>query len=152
MSELPPLLRDQRKADEEHLKLLAVFHFVLASFAVLGILFLILHYTVMSTVMSNPDMWKNQKMPPNFDPKQVFGMLKWFYLFMASMFVLGGMANIVSGFCIRARRGRIFSLIIAGVNCFMVPFGTALGIFTFVVLLRDSVREVYQASTSNVEA
>jgi hypothetical protein len=144
MSELPPLLRDQRKTDVDHLKLLAVFHFVLAGFAVLGILFLLLHYTLMSTVMNNPDLWKNQKKPPDFDPKQFFAVFKWFYLFMGSMFLLGGIANLVSGFYLRAKRHRIFSLIVAGVDCFMFPFGTALGIFTFVVLLRDSVREVYE--------
>jgi len=39
----------------------------------------------------------------------------------------------------------MFSLIIAGINCVQFPFGTVLGVFTFVVLLRDSVRELYEA-------
>ncbi|PYV42168.1 MAG: hypothetical protein DMG06_14865 [Acidobacteria bacterium] len=30
MTELPPLLRDQRRIDAEHLKLLSIFHFVLS--------------------------------------------------------------------------------------------------------------------------
>jgi hypothetical protein len=146
MSELAPLLRDQRKIDVEHLKLLAVFHFVVAGLAVLGILFLFMHYAMMSTFMNNPDLWKNQK-KPDFDPKQFFDAFKWFYVFMGSMFLLNGIGNLISGFCIRARRHRIFSLIVAGVNCFLFPFGTALGVFTFVVLLRDSVKEAYEAST-----
>jgi hypothetical protein len=32
MSELPPLPRDQRKIDADHLNLLAIFHFVGAGF------------------------------------------------------------------------------------------------------------------------
>jgi hypothetical protein len=138
-------MRDQRKIDGEHLKLLAVFHFVMAGLAVAGILFLFLHYTVMSAVMNNPDLWKNQK-KPDVDPRAFFGIFKWFYLFMGSVFVLAGISNLVSGFFIRARRNRIFSLIVAGVNCVQFPFGTALGVFTFIVLLRDSVREVYESA------
>jgi hypothetical protein len=38
---LPPLPRDQRKIDADHLNLLAIFHFVGAGLAVLGILFLV---------------------------------------------------------------------------------------------------------------
>ncbi len=146
MTELPPLMRDQRKADAEHLKLLSIFHFVLAGLAVVGILFLFMHYIMMSTVMNDPAVWKNQKMPPNFDPRTFFDAFKWFYLFMGGMLVLGGIANLISGFFIRARRHRMFSLVIGGVNCLMFPFGTALGVFTFVVLLRDSVREAYEAA------
>ena len=43
MTELPPLLRDQRKIDTDHLRLLAVFHFVIAGLAIVGIGFLVLH-------------------------------------------------------------------------------------------------------------
>ena len=53
MNELPPSIRDPRKTDADHLKLLAVFHYVVAGFAVLGIGFLILHYTMMSHFMLN---------------------------------------------------------------------------------------------------
>jgi hypothetical protein len=34
-------------------------------------------------------------------------------------------------------------LIIAVLNCLQIPFGTALGVFTIIVLSRDSVRELY---------
>src|SRR6266481_1319847 len=37
----------------------------------------------------------------------------------------------------------IFSMVIGGLNCLQIPFGTALGIFTIMVLSRDSVRELY---------
>jgi hypothetical protein len=31
----------------------------------------------------------------------------------------------------------------AGVACMFMPFGTVLGVFTIVVLLRDSVKELF---------
>jgi hypothetical protein len=37
----------------------------------------------------------------------------------------------------------MFSLVIAGVQCMFAPFGTALGVFTIIVLTRDSVRRQY---------
>ena len=43
----------------------------------------------------------------------------------------------------RPRRARTFSLVMAGVNCLSVPLGTTLGVFTFIVLLRESVAAQY---------
>ena len=54
MSELPPLPRDQRKIDADHLNLLAIFHFVGAGLALLGIAFLVTHYAFMHAMLTNP--------------------------------------------------------------------------------------------------
>jgi hypothetical protein len=143
MSEPTPLLRDQKRTDADHLKLLAIFHFIFAGLAVVGLGFLALHYAVMHAVMGNPEMWKNQKGGP--PPVEFFAIFKWFYAFFGLLIVAGGLANLFSGWFIRQRKNRLFSLIVAGVNCLQVPFGTALGVCTFVVLLRDSVREAYAA-------
>jgi len=50
-----------------------------------------------------------------------------------------GILTILSGRAIASRRRRVFSLVMAGVNCVSFPFGTLLGVFTFIVLLRPSV-------------
>ena len=142
MSELPPLLRDQRKIDADHLKLLATFHFVGAGLTLLGLLFLIGHYAIFNAVFSNPKMWANQK---QFQPPaEFFAMLKWFYLAGGVWFVASGVLNLISGWCIRAKRNRTFSMVVAGINCLHLPLGTVLGVFTIIVLLRDSVRELYE--------
>jgi hypothetical protein len=41
------------------------------------------------------------------------------------------------------RKFRMFSLVVAGLDCVQIPFGTVLGVFTLVILLRDSVRDSY---------
>ena len=51
----------------------------------------------------------------------------------------------ISGFCLHARKHRTFSLIVGGVNFLHLPLGTVLGVFTIIVLIRDSVRELYEA-------
>lgn len=136
-------MRDQRKADADHLRLLAIFHFVLAGLAIVGLGFLLLHYAVMHTVITNPEMWKNQKGggPP---PEQFFVIFKWFYFFFGVVLIAGGLGNLISGLFIRQKKHWVFSLVVAGINCVQFPFGTVLGVFTFVVLLRDSVREIYE--------
>jgi len=143
MSELPPLPRDQRKIDADHLKLLAICHFVGAGLALLGILFLLAHYATFHAFFANPKMWENQKQSP--PPAEFFAIFKWFYLVFAVWFIGSGALNVVSGLCIRARKHRTFSMIVAGINCIHIPLGTVLGVFTIIVLIRDSVRELYEA-------
>jgi hypothetical protein len=144
MSTLAPLMRDQRKIDEEHLRLLAVFHFVMGGFALLGLALLFAHWFMMQSVFADPAMWKNQPGSPS--PEQFFATFKWFYVILGSGIVLAGIANVASGWLIRKRRARALSLVVAGLNCMGVPFATVLGVFAFVVLLRDSVAELYEAA------
>ena len=95
MSQLPPLMRDQRKVDADHLKLLAVFHFVLAGLAVVGLGFLFMHWFFIHAIIGNPEMIKNAKGGP--PPEAFFAIFKWFYLFMGACIVTMGVANLVSG-------------------------------------------------------
>ena len=148
MNELPPLPRDQRKIDADHLNLLGIFHFVGAGLAVLGILFLLGHYALMHAVFTNPKFFENQKQPMPVSPEKIFAVMKWFYLVMGIWFMTSGVLNVISGLCLRARKCRTFSLVVAGINCLHIPLGTVLGVFTIVVLMRDSVREVYPASSA----
>lgn len=140
--DIPPITSEaQRRKDDEHIKLLSVFHFVIGGLAVFGIAFLILHYYVMSSVFSNPEMWKAQN--GTGSPTAFFAAFKWFYLFMGIILVAASILNIISGVFLRQRRHRMFSLVIAGLDCVQIPFGTALGVLTLIVLQRDSVRQSY---------
>ena len=147
MSQPPPLLRDQRKIDADHLNLLWIFHFIGAGLAVLGILFLIGHYAFLHALFSDPKMWENQKQGP--PPAEFFAIFKWLYLVGGVWFLTSGILNVISALCIRARKHRTFSMVVAGINCIHIPLGTALGAFTLVVLLRDSVRDVYEANSNH---
>ena len=142
----PPLYRDQRMIDTEHLKLLAIFHFVGAGLAVLGLLFVFAHFTIMRTVFGNPQIWQNSHQPaPSMPPAEIIGFFKWFYLAAALWMIVSAVLNLLSGLYLRAGKHRTFSIVIAAFNCIHMPLGTVLGIFTIMVLLRDSVRERYLA-------
>lgn len=137
----PPPFPDPRKTDAEQLNLLAIFHFVGAGLAVAALLFLLLHFTIFRTILSNPEFMKNSGGPP--PPMFFFALFQWFYLIFGLWFLASGILSLISGFYLRARKHRTFSLVVAGLLCLHIPLGTVLGIFTIIVLSRESVRQWY---------
>jgi hypothetical protein len=144
MNQLPPLARDQRKVDADHLNLLSIFHFVGTGLAALGLLLVLAHYAMFHAFLNNPQFWQNQKQTP--PPAEFFALFKVFYVVFGLWFGGSGVLNLVSAFCLRARKHRAFSMVVAAINCMHIPLGTVLGVFTIIVLIRDSVRELYEAS------
>jgi magnesium-transporting ATPase (P-type) len=140
--DMPPYLTDdQRRRDNDQIHLLSIFHFVLGALALLGIGFLCLHYLIVNYIFSHPEMMKTNT---NLDAaKAIFSLIIWFYLFAGFLLAVACVANILSGIFLLQRKNRMFSLVVAGLDCLQIPFGTALGVFTFIVLLRDSVRQSY---------
>jgi len=43
------------------------------------------------------------------------------------------------------RRHYLFCLVMAAIECAYMPFGTVLGVFTIIVLMRDSVKQLFSA-------
>lgn len=146
MNAPPPPPGDPRKSDADHLKLLAIFHFVLGGLALLAVAGICFHAWFMRALFENPEMWKNQQGggPP---PKEFMALFNLMYVFFGGSMVMASALNVISGWCLLKRRGRTFSLVVAGLDCLAAPFGTVLGVFTFVVLLRESVREAYQRAS-----
>ena len=87
-------------------------------------------------------MWENQ--PGGAPPAEFFALFKWMYLLFGVWFLGSFVLNSISGLCLRARKFRMFSLVVAGINCLHIPIGTVLGVFTIIVLIRDSVRQLYE--------
>jgi hypothetical protein len=68
------------------------------------------------------------------------------FLFFAGALGIAGWANAWSGRAIRAHRpqGRTLALALAVLNLFVLPFGTALGIYAFWVLLHNESRAFFE--------
>ena len=69
-----------------------------------------------------------------------------FVVFGLVAIVLGlilAIAIICSGRFLSQRKHYTFCLVMAGVECIFMPFGTVLGAFTLVVLLRESVKQLF---------
>jgi hypothetical protein len=66
----------------------------------------------------------------------------WLFIMTGGVFVLLGIMMIIVGRSLGRRQnaGRVAALALAVPNLIVVPFGTALGIYTFWVLLNDDAR------------
>ncbi|MEO8207040.1 MAG: hypothetical protein ABI615_12735 [Chthoniobacterales bacterium] len=144
MSNPPPMPRDQYSVDISHLRILGIFHFVGAVFAFLAMALFFSMYAMVPTLLADPEMWARfrQSTAP---PQEVVTLLQATYLCLGSWFLGLALMNGLSGLYLCTRKHRVFSIIVACVNLLHVPFGSILAIFTFVVLLRKSVRELYLA-------
>ena len=136
---------DQRAIiDAEHVRLLAIFHFVSAAFSLLGVLFSSLYFVLFQVIFSNPEAFaQSQQGAP---PEEFVTLFRWFTAAFVVWFLVSCVGNLLSGFFLRARRHRTFSMVIAAINCLHIPLGTILGVFTLVVLGRESVRKMYMSS------
>jgi len=128
--------------DEEHLRLLSIFHYVVAGLAALFSCFP-LFYTAMGVffvVMSHHGPFKpNEQPPPEF--------VGWIFIAFGSALFLVGIALatciLITGRSIAHWKHYWFSFVMACIECIFMPFGTVLGVFTIIVLARESVKRLF---------
>ncbi|BAG00071.1 hypothetical protein MAE_02490 [Microcystis aeruginosa NIES-843] len=83
-------------------------------------------------------------------PPKAFGYL--FAALGATTVLLGealAISAIFSGRFLSRHKKYWFSFVIACILCLFTPLGTILGVFTIIVLSRQSVKELYGLSNSN---
>ena len=131
--------------DQQHLTILSICHYVYGGFVMLFACFPLIYVLVgVGLVAGAPSMEVD-------DPQEQLAVQ-----FMGGMFaVIGtiaagiglvfGLLTLVAAYCLGQRRGYIYCLIVAGIECLNMPLGTILGVFTIVVLVRPSVRQLFGA-------
>lgn len=129
--------------DTEHLRLLSIFHYVVAGLLAVFSLFPIFHLAFGIFMLLSPESM--EKNPQDATMLRVMGGL---FVAIAAMIMLTGLTmaalSAYSGRCLSLRRKYTFSLVMAGVLCLFMPFGTILGVFTIIVLTRPSVKTLYR--------
>jgi hypothetical protein len=128
--------------DTEHLRLLAIFHYIVAGLAALFALWPLIYTTVGAIfifVARHGTPKPGEELPPEF--------LGWIFVGMGSLLFLIGIAMaiciLIAGRCLSQCKRYSFALVMACVECLFVPFGTILGVFTIVVLSRQSVKQLF---------
>ncbi len=132
--------------DDEHLSLLAIFHYVFAGMMALFACFPILHILIGTAFVLTAT---RGDIDPREQPPVWFGWL--FIIAGASAVTIGWtMAAIIlaAGRMLARKRRYLFCLIVAGIECVFVPLGTILGVFTIIVLGRPSVKAAFEANAS----
>lgn len=128
--------------DQEHLRLLSMFHYVVAAMAFLFASVFIVHVVIGAFVLGAPQKLAGAGEPPP-------GFIGWLFMGMGSAVVLTGWAYagamVVAGRSLARRRRYSFCLAMAAVSCALAPVGTVLGVFTLLVLLRPSVKPLFDS-------
>lgn len=141
-------LRQQVK-DEEHLKLLALGYKVSAGAAAFFSLFGLI-YVVMGLVFSQVPFATSTYVTSSYagttsTPPAFFG---WFFGAMGlGILVVGlGLAALkwTTARRLEQRRSLGFCQFVAAISCLEIPYGTLLGVLTFNVLGRPSVRQLFE--------
>ena len=131
--------------DTKHLDLLSTFHYVVGGLVGLMACFPIIHLIIGISIVTGSlvERANMQSVPPDF-PSAMFG---WLFIILSSLFILFGLTMavliVIAGKKLKQRRAYTYCLVIAGIECLFMPFGTVLGIFTIVVLMRNSVKVLF---------
>jgi hypothetical protein len=138
MDNAPP--NQQQILDNEHLKLLSIFHYVVSGLAAFFACIPIIHLVIGLFLILAP-----QKLGPGSNQPPAF--IGWFFVAFAAVFILLGwtfavLVLIVARFIAR-RKHYTFCFVMACVECLFMPFGTVLGVFTILVLNRASVKGLF---------
>jgi hypothetical protein len=132
----------QGSQDAEHLRLLSIFHYVVAGMQALFSSFPILHFVIGALAFFGAGTFGKAD---GRLPGMLFGG---FFMLFAGAFILIGwslaVCLVVAGRSLSQRKRHMFCLVVAGIEAAMcVPFGTVLGVFTIIVLLRPSVKAAF---------
>jgi len=136
---------NSQNQDQEHLRLLSIFHYIVGGITALCACFPLIHFTVGLALLFAPDKFSGPENSPG--PERLVGL---FFSVFAAVFILLGWAlaaaNIYAGRCLAKHEKHTFCLVVAAVNCLNTPIGTVLGVFTIIVLMRPSVKWMFEAN------
>src|SRR6266480_4552887 len=133
--------------DKEHLQLLAIFHYVVAGLAALFSFFPLLYTTVGAIFIfaaRHGTAKRGEDLPPEF--------LGWIFAVLGSVLFLIGLSMaiciLIAGRSLALRKRYSYAFVMACIECLFISFGTILGVFTIVVLSRESVRALFSTATA----
>jgi len=121
--------------DDSQLRLLSIFHYVVAGLTALGSLFPVIHLVLGIAMLGGLADGADRA------ADRLFGLV---FIAVALLLIVLGMAMAAAlawaGRNLARRRRHTACLVVAGLACMLVPFGTVLGVFTLVVLCRPAVK------------
>lgn len=136
--------------DAKNLDLLSMFHYILGGITALFSCIPFIHVFMGVAVLTGKFAETNKSGGP---PEALFG---WLFIIMGGIFILIGwslaVSMIIAGKKLKQRKSRMFCMVIAGIECMFMPFGTVLGVFTLIALNKDSVKVLFGESQTPNDA
>ncbi len=132
--------------DLEHLRLLKILTYVYAGITAVFSLIPLIHLGMGVAIVSGAIPMGPGPSGGGPGPE----MMGWLFIAIGGgIIVLGESMAIACVFAARSlgeQRRRVFCMVIAGLECVNMPLGTILGVFTLIVLVRPSVKALFDAN------
>ena len=157
-----PTEAEQEIITRERLRLLAIGFYVKGAVGAAFISFLLLHFFMFLGFSFMPESSWQPKAPPQTSVESLSVspspppppanqgppvlMFRIFAAVIGCVILAGwtfGALTIYAGRCIRNRERRIFIYVMAGLNCALIPWGTLLGVSTFIILQMPIARREF---------
>lgn len=126
--------------DQDHLRLLSIFHYVVAGLAGMVACLPLIHLAVGIGFLTG----RIEGSQGSDDGARLVGGI---LVGIASVFLLCGWTLVgllvLAGRSLAQHRRYTFCLVMAAISCAFMPFGTVLGVFTLIVLLRPGVKQLF---------
>jgi hypothetical protein len=160
---LPPEVEQQVVA-RERFRLLALGYYIKGALGVALISIFLIHFFFLLGLSFLPESAWNRPIrtpntaqsasavsPPSPHPTNDMPPVIMFRIFAAVIGVIilmgwtFGALTIYAGRCVQKRRHRVFILVMGGLNCVLIPWGTLLGIATFIVMQSPAGQEEFRS-------
>jgi hypothetical protein len=142
---MPESLTRQSIIDEEHLKLLSLEYMFSAAtsafFSLFGLIYVVIGIA-MSAIISHAPVSSRPGQQPSAFVGRIFAGIG---LALFILMIVLAAAKLRAASCIKRRRSRTFCMVMAGISCLEVPYGTVLGALSFIVLGRESVAQLFNS-------
>jgi hypothetical protein len=125
------------------LRLLSIGYFIQAAIAGFYSLLLLGYSAFVSALLVNIGHLSQQTGNQNNIPPAVLSIISVILAIIIGMVFAYTACQFLAGYFLRRLRHLLFIQIIAALNCLALPYGTVLGIFTFMVLQRPSAKQCF---------
>lgn len=138
----------QNILDQEHLRLLRIGYIVAGAFDGLVGLFMLIY--VLFGILMVAGGFPGSTRPG--DPNPAFFGLFFVIFGLVFSFIMAGLSllKLTTARALGQRRSRLLCQIAAGASCLQTPWGVLLGVFTFLVLGRDSVKPLFELAAAHL--
>lgn len=130
--------------DRDQLRLLSLFHYVVGGLLGLCSLFPAIYVVLGLVMVFNPGSMDKGNPPPP--------LVGWMFVVIGAVGILAGLTltvlTVVAGRRLAKYRRHTFCLVVAALLCLFMPLGTVLGVFTLIVLMRPTVKQLFSATVA----
>jgi hypothetical protein len=145
MNPIPPQMPTAAPApaydrDHEHLKLLAIFWYVWGGLMALGVCGSLVYVGLGVMMLLAPPPTNSPNDPP---PEVLAGIFLGVGAVVLVLTIVMGGLSILTGRSLATQQRRTLCYVMAALACLSIPLGTVLGVFTFVVLGRPAVAQMF---------